>query len=243
MAFPRRRFAFRRRYSMYRRRNPAIRRSLPSNCYTNIAQRKVMDTPGQLDLYTTGDRDPINVISPGTSVFQRLGRRVFMRSIQIRGKFFVSAVGSALTNYTTARLFLIYDRQSNGAAMNMNDFLQTYLNTGASAVYDGRVFTNPESFNRYTVLMDKQFLLPIVQIGVVTPSACLDPTVSLQVSKFRKLFNLCTDYNADTSPSTFADVNSGTLYLAGISDNASGGVACTWSFAYTTRLRFGDTRG
>lgn len=221
-------------------RLPARNFRLPANCYAlPMAEKKVLDNDSmQLQCINTGAVAALNLIQAGTAQYQRLGNRIYMKSLQLRGNFYVKNAPAAAISNQLARLVIIYDRQVNGTFPILSDIFRNYLQTGPSALAaDGSMFSHPGSWARFTILLDKQIQLPGVPAGSLVWSNQTDPTQRLQIVKFRKLFNLCTDYISASNPAVIGDITSGALYALTFADDAT----YHWVCELSTRLRFGDT--
>lgn len=113
------------------------------------------------------------VVAPpleGASFYQRVGRRIRMKSIELRGEIQPSNGNAAAVTRQFARLLVIYDRQANGALPAVADILTGYNAAGAtsSTVYDG---LNMNNRDRFLVLRDRKLYLPPLGINGATPAA------------------------------------------------------------------------
>lgn len=139
----------------------------------------------------------LNGLVPGTGASQRIGKKVTLKSIQIRGAINAGALGvNPFSGF--GRMFIIYDKQANAAFPTIASILEQ--TSGTSPM-------NMDNRERFLVLYDRQFALD--QFGG-NPSA--------QVKMYKKL-NLTTVFNAGTA-GTVADITSGAVYVVFINENS-----------------------
>jgi len=211
-----------------------------------IAKELVFDN--QLNIW-----EVCNAITEGSGVWNRIGRKIRMLSLEIEGHIEITGTnGSSLPRNDTVRIALIYDRQCNGS------FPSSKADIFASFNYAGTPTTNVfsrismNSTDRYIVLMDLQGQLPAMNVNgagwtVATANSSLGQMVDLQSSKvinFKKwipLKGLETVYKDTTTPPTIADIATGSLFLMTMSE-AQNSVAGTvaYKLIYNTRLRYAD---
>ncbi|AUM61623.1 capsid [uncultured virus] len=105
------------------------------------------------------------VPSPGTGINERVGRRVAVHSIKIRGELELPNVNDASAGTqaypaTIFRLIIVQDKQTNGAQMSS----QSLIDSGAGSLpWD--MFQSTASFGRYRVLKDKRLVLQNPNFG------------------------------------------------------------------------------
>jgi len=157
----------------------------------------------------------VNLIVPGNGSFNRVGRKVHMKSLRLFGSFrtFISpaaTTGSLLGN--TVRMVVVYDKQPSGV-------LPTYDTIFGTTVPDGTeagTFLAPlryDNTGRFRVLRDVR----------VDMNAGANPGnigtedgqyVRSSFDEYIKLGALETIYSGQSSPQTIADISSGALYVA-----------------------------
>ena len=102
---------------------------------------------------------------PGTGINERIGRRVAVHSIKIRGEIEIpnvndQAVATQAMAGMLARLIVCIDKQTNGVQMNS----QNLIDSGAgNLAWD--MFQATLSFGRYRVLKDKRIKLQNPDFG------------------------------------------------------------------------------
>jgi len=175
---------------------------------------------------------PINLIRTGSSFFNRIGRKILLKSVHLKGE--IQAAG-ATPVHQFVRIMVIYDKQTNGVLPAIADILTAYDQAGAAttAVTDGR---NLDKRDRFITLMDKMSAAPGADpAGTVVNTDQL----STYVERFIKVPNLPTQYQADSVPAVIGDIATGGLYLVTFGENAVG--ATSHNFAGSVRLRYSDS--
>lgn len=128
----------------------------------------------------------INGLVPGTSGSQRIGREIFMTSIQ----GYIAVSQSQVPSIPSTRMMLVYDKQANGSALTAADVLQD-----ATDRYSPYNFSNRMRFH---VLYDSLF--------DTTPEQA-------PLNRFDYFpINLSTNYN-DGISGTISDITTGSLYF------------------------------
>lgn len=179
---------------------------------------------------------PINAISNGAEIYQRVGRKVYMKSVQIQG--FISNAATSVQDL--GRLFLIYDSQSNGAFPVVADILSD-LNNAAPAT-SGTSAINLNNRQRFMVIRDHHITLPAVTntAGVLTNGPAFNDTArySYEINWFIKLKGLETVYNqlVPGGGPDITEIASGSLFLMFVSTQQD----AAYNFIGQTRLRYYD---
>lgn len=201
----------------------------------NFPEIKAVDFPvANTTFPTAGTIACLNLIQAGSSYFNRIGRKIELKSFTIRGNIFTNATTTA---YTFARMILFYDRQTNGAFPAVADLIQTTDQTGANTTTSWSGI-NMNYRDRFLILRDMVFSMPSETdtAGSITAEGLADTSRENWVIKAHvKLKNLITQYRADSSPAVIGDIATGGLYLLFI-----GSTADKWGVAWEGRLRYGD---
>jgi len=178
-------------------------------------------TGGTYNLDTTGSVTLLNTVAQGASVNQRVGKKVALKSLQIRGH---ARNNSTATDNDVAYL-IVYDKRPRGALPTMTDF----FNTAASSSMN-----NDDNSGRFSILKRVDFTL----IG----SAANQYTSVSAVSSdfFLDLKGLPTVYES-AGTGAIGDIEQGALYLVTIGQVAAGTAAA--ALTGTFRLRYFDVNG
>lgn len=177
----------------------------------------------------------LNAIVNGASIFQRVGNKLNMKSIRVRGV--IRNTATAIQD--TGRIVIVYDRQANGSLPAFSDMFQTVNNAGTTET-TGLSEININNRDRFIILRDKQIVLPAVTFtaGVLTnfgPNNANDGEENeLIIDEFIKLKGLQSTYRS--AGGGIADIASGSLFMYFLSQQDT----AKWTATYTTRLRYYD---
>lgn len=189
----------------------------------NYAQRGLQLSSGEfksVDLHadnvscsTTPGILLLNGMTVGSSIDQRVGREVTLRSIQFQ---YVVRANTAGVDQQV-RVALVYDRQTNGAAPAFNDVFD-YSNVTAARKLENR--------KRFRILYDRTYTL----------NAIGEPGAQVARRFYRRLRHPVTFNSGSTG--LVADITTGSFYLLFLSTQAAGTNAALLD--YNTRVRYTD---
>lgn len=180
----------------------------------------------------------LNGLQVGAAANQRVGRKITIKSVQIRGEMqhrYDWDTDNAANQDNAGfigRLVLVWDRQPNKVAPIITDVM-----VSASGIS----LTNLDNRNRFQILWDKCWGSP--NTFALAPSTHAT-TTNKQVSggaicfkKYKKL-NLTTIYNSG-NVGDITDINTGALYLVAMSTaNNTNAPAEVCNFDLSCRIRF-----
>ena len=204
----------------------------------NLNELKYVDTVQQDENFVTVPSAGflINGLVQGAGQFQRIGNKIAMKSLRIRGQI----VNLSTNIQTMVRIVIVYDKQSNGAIPNSSTVLATRDTAGAST-NTAYSFLNMDYVERFTIIRDYAVTLPSVShaAGVLTNvgfESGQTPTGEsmLNVDLFIKLKGLLALYKGATS--AIADIATGGLYMYCLTQAGNN----TWTSRNTMRLRYDD---
>jgi len=158
----------------------------------------------------------LNGCTLGSDATNRIGRKIVMRSLQMRMSVLDTAVQAARF---AGRVLVVYDSQSNGVAPTQADILQAATSWHAPMNLNNR--------ERFKVIWDKIFTIDSIQGSGNNPWIC---------KKFKKLPNLETIFNSGNAGSV-GDIQTGSLYMLTF---ATGEAASTPGMVFYSRVRFAD---
>lgn len=159
---------------------------------------------------------PLNALSQGAAASDRVGRKIQVRSIEMRGYLYGDS--AAVVNHV--RLVVVQDKQANGAAPSWTD------------IYDSNLYyslRNLAKKQRFKILWDKTYTL-------VGNSSAPQDTTSKHVQMYKKV-NIQTDYNSGNA-GTVADIDKNSIYVFAIALAGSGTGDMQWNG--TARIRYTD---
>lgn len=198
----------------------------------------------------------INGIIPGTGLHNRIGNKIQLKSLRIRGCL-NPHFGATSDNTKTApchiRFLILYDRQPGGAFPVLGDVLETVDYNGAGR---NKPMSFPKIINstRFYTLYDRVWFIPsqcsFLDVAAATENQnegiqrwlLAGNKVDFSIDWYKKLKGLETKYTSATAnPMTSANIQSGAIYVGSISDqDMTVATAGQWDFDFTWRLRFFD---
>lgn len=184
---------------------------------------KFLDTANSFTCDTTGEvpaTGQLNLIPQGVTESTRVGRKATVKSIQIRGTMtYVPATDTFGT--AAAFIYLVLDKQANGAAAAITDVLTTNVMTSA--------MINMANSERFVIL--KKWRIPFVSGAGV--SAAYGRVIKNW--EFYKKCNIPLEFSSTTGAITELKSNN-IFFLAGADGNADDEI----NVSATTRIRFSD---
>jgi len=142
----------------------------------------------------------INLIQAGSGFYQRIGTKIFIKSIEITG---CVEQGATATYMAYGRYLIVYDRQANGAYPTLQNILQD--NDGNLTFNSG---VNMQNRSRFSIIRDKRF--------------CIDAGSGLQVP-IKEYCKGLWECEYGTSTGLIGDVRTGAIYFILFIENAGGG--------------------
>ena len=195
-------------------------------------EKKVIDiNTTSFAVETTGTQlQLLNGCAPGSQNFNRIGRKITMKSLQIRGRVqFKDTTGGP----TQVRMIVVYDKQPNGAAPTFANIISSQNIAGT---IDSLIscFPNLDNRDRFEIIRDRMYESGVIQDTATQAYAAGMPLCT--ISEFIPLGARDTQFNAGTA-GTIGDITSGSLYVFFISNQANAnGVDVLCAF----RTRFTD---
>lgn len=202
----------------------------------NRVERKVNDI--QTTSYavnTTGSVTLLALPRVGADFNQRVGRKVTVKSVYIRG---IGGTEWAVTGGTAGtslsvpsqlhRMMIVFDLQPNGAAPAITDIL---LEANAASQL------NLDNRDRFKIFCDKTWTVGAIATSNATPESSICDPQQYQIKKYKKI-NAEMIFNA-TNGGSIADITSGALYMVWIGTNATG-ANTDGTAKVSTRVRYVD---
>lgn len=180
----------------------------------------------------------LNGMTKGTNVYNRIGRKIVNVRIQLRGSIHPngSAPATALPDFL--RVAIVFDKQTNGAAPAWQDVFKVVDASGGTGV-DARTFANLDNSDRFVILRDHKYQVPLVQIGggPQQASATAESTENWIIDDFINM-KLPTLYTGTANAGTVADIQSGGIFLLVQGMNSAANSSC--NLIWDSRVRFVD---
>jgi len=185
---------------------------------------KSVDTAGSESVDWDGAVHLLNGIARGDDIGERNGRQVLMKTIELNFVAGAKAPEAGIVP-STMRVMLIYDRQTNAAALTV---LQVLVTNGS--IYGPITSKNLENRDRFLILRDMKFSL--------TGSVSTNFMAAKKYGKFYQSVSLPVTFNAGDA-ATVADITTGSLYILVISDQDDA-AAHLPTITWTCRVRYED---
>lgn len=119
-------------------------------------------------------KDSLLNIQQGTQPSQRIGRKIFVKRLQMRGTITLrqmdEAGGTSDQQGLRGRLIVYCDKQTNGSIANPNDILQDSSAAGNATVpYPVTTdnYRNMEYIDRFRIIHDKTYTLNRLNMGIL----------------------------------------------------------------------------
>lgn len=187
------------------------------------AELKFFDTSNSFAFDATGEvpaTGQLVLIPQGTTESERIGRKCVIKSIMMRG-FCNFAPGAGATALTNCYMYVVLDKQCNGAAATVTDVFTG--NNLAVAMH------NLSNSQRFVILKKMRFTFNAMA-GVSTAYNSM-----VKAFEFYKRCNIPLEFSSTTGAIT--EIRSNNIFLLAGSDGNSDD---TVTLAATTRVRFSD---
>lgn len=202
---------------------------------------KGMDTPINIGgvLATTNtnvDVIPLNLIQSGNGSWNRVGRKVHLKSLRLQGQLsntYFRTGGNWVGN--TVRFSVVWDQQPSGSTPNFDAIFGVTAQTGVETT---AMFSPPkyDNMDRFRVLKDwREDFTPGIAVGADTNYLIEYRAVDCYLS----LKDLEVVFSGQSNPMTIADISTGALYFIARSEvnNATESVA---TVELNARIRYSD---
>lgn len=202
---------------MYPRRSTAVTVAAVKR---SMGEKKGMDTvldistPVLATSNTNGDAFVLNLIQSGSDSWNRVGRKVNLKSVRLRGRFVFKydpagttlAVGS-----NCVRMVVVWDKQPSGAAIPAFDAIFGHTDQSGTESTGFTDAVRYDNMDRFVVLRDiiKDCNPDLFVVGGTLNTA----TKSHAFEEFINLGGRECVFSGQTSPMTIADISTGALYV------------------------------
>ncbi|HUD45139.1 MAG TPA: capsid/nuclear shuttle family protein [Patescibacteria group bacterium] len=214
-----------------------IPRQLPATLRGNKGEIKSVDIGIVTDtISTTATFQAVNLPVEGASFYNRIGRKVMMKSLRLTGQYLVTGNEVGVAEYL--RVMVVYDRQTNGAYPVIGDLLANYDSAGTSTT-NSQSGLNMNNAERFTVLMDRRIKIPYntTDVGGIQYEYLSNyANDNSGEDRYIKLNNMETHYKATAG--TIGDIATGGLYIVTFGSVVAGSAG--YAFNWNARLRFHD---
>lgn len=190
---------------------------------------------------TNGSMFVVNTVRPGNGSYNRVGRRIFNKSLRIKIRGNMNIV-SQTTTYdiegNSLRMVVVWDTQPSGVLPTFDTIFgsTTQAGTEATSIVDPIKYDN---LQRFKILKD--CWLPLNIEAISSGAANADNDYAFFIDEYINLKNRVTTFSGDSSPSTIADISTGGLYIVFRAAVNSAGVNTVAITADSiARLRYSD---
>lgn len=166
---------------------------------------------------TTGTITLIATIPQGAQQTARVGRKILLKSIQVRGQ----ASSDSTTTVATGSWFIVYDKRPTGVLPAITDIL-------VAARSDS--MTNSVNVGRFQIIKRQNYAFA----GNNTTAGQQDSKTIYFVDKFIKISKRMTFKAAGTG--AIGDIEQGALYLVTVGNQVAGTADCNVSVGFRTRF-------
>lgn len=151
----------------------------------------------------------INAVQQGSGSWNRVGRKIRMKSLRIKALLEFSNVTNPIVGQNTVRMVVVYDKQpSSGVVPNFDTIFGGTDQTGTEATtfLSNLRYDNTE---RFSVLKDE-----VITSSFKFVNAAGTVTDQYELDCFIKLKGLVTVFSGQSNPMTIADISTGAIYVA-----------------------------
>jgi len=155
----------------------------------------------------TNDIQVLNLIAPGSGSFNRIGRKVNLKSVRLTGTASVAFPAVTTANAgDLLRMVVVWDKQPTGVLPNFDVIFGTTDQAGTETAVSSLSNLRYDNMERFQVVRDK--IIPFNSNGASTSIT----TIVAAFDEYIKLNHTCT-YSGQSATCTIADISSGALYL------------------------------
>jgi len=199
---------------------------------TTISFNPILATTG-----TNGNTSTLNLIQTGTGSWNRIGRKVNLKSLRVKGiatcLHFQDAGNDIQGN--TLRMCVVWDKQPAGGTEPL--FSDIFGVTSQAGAETSTFFSPPkyDTMDRFRVLKDWE----INSTAQATPGAGDYVRNTFAIDCYISLGDLESTYSGQSAPMTIADINNGALYLIARAQTQNAATT-EFSLEAVCRLRYVD---
>lgn len=167
----------------------------------------------------------VNIIPQGDTESERIGRKITIRNIYLRGSAQLTTQTAANVSSVGFRVYILVDTQTNGAAFNTTDFL------AASSILS---FRNLDNQTRFKVLHDKVYTLTSGGAGQ-TGASTFNTLEGRRYFKFGKKCNIPIEFDSSAGTGVTATQTVNSIWVCIINTDTN-----TLNITTETRVRYTD---
>ena len=185
----------------------------------------------------------LNLVAPGSGSFNRIGKKIFMKTLRLKGNITTVIEPEATTSngyQQWVRMVVVYDKQPSGGTIPIWSDIFGYTpqdGTETSTILSNLRYDNT---GRYRVLRDVMLEPKTAQVLALAAGTEDKIYHNMPFDEFIKI-NRETIYQGQSVPQTIADISSGALYVAfRAAYNAANIIVSSVDSTSVARLRYTD---
>jgi len=191
---------------------------------------------------TNADAVVLNLVQAGNGSWNRVGKRIKLDSVRLRGKVTCDLSVTAVTGKIESncvRMVVVYDAQpSSGSIPTFDTIFGRTVQDGTEST----LFKDPlryDNVDRFKVLRDKVMDFQATAVGNIAAAANAGESIC-SFDEYIKLGGLETVFSGQSAPMTIADISSGALYVFFRASEATAVCLASVSTNSFARLRYRD---
>jgi len=180
---------------------------------------------------------PVNVLTQGTGSYERIGRKVYLESIRLKGmaRYRSQTNSAALSQSNDMLIRVVLDRQPQGIVPSWDEIFKGIPPSGTPVSYYYSDL-NPAQTGRFRVLKE-------IRLQGFAETIADDNNMCFPIDEYLKLNHLEAIYDCTNATPTIAQNKTNAIYIAysAFQDDQTAGVANFWDCTdMTARLRYRD---
>lgn len=112
----------------------------------SVGETKVLTDNAPLDVFDTPNLTSLNNLSSGTGINNRVGNKICMQSLEVRGAI---AATASTAEATAGFIMVVLDKESNGVVPTLDDIFDLSAGAGGDPAFAMR---NPDHTDRFKIL-------------------------------------------------------------------------------------------
>ena len=222
-------------------RAPMARRSTPRGM-VNASTKGVDVSLSSAIVNTTNSNASailVNAIAPGSASFNRVGRKVTLETLRVKGgiEFTMTPSAAGAVSGNAVRMVVVWDQQPNSGSIPTWDTIFGTTDQGGSENSNVNAPLRYDNMDRFRVLKETNIAQDTIPANVVTTGVLKQYKV---VDEYISLGKRSSIYSGQSATCTTADISTGALYVyfrCQTSDATSSAIVDSDTFA---RLRYKD---
>lgn len=223
--------------------NRAYVRSYAGSLYPrkNTGQeKKFVDVPtNTVAIANTNGPIILNPVQAGTDYYQRIGNKIFPRTIHIKG--FFQQIATSIQGLV--RMVVVLDRAPSGAmALPAVTAILQERDQAGMATNGITAALNMDQRNRFKILRDKWFVMPAATLaaGVVTNPSNFDQEICMHFNEYIRLSEYGEmQFVGTANPITIANINTNAVYVI---FTTQAGLNNQWQVVWSSRFKYTENK-